>query len=125
MSTGRLVMRRSFTIALASIALVCALVGGLRAYVAGPSWGTQKVSYYINPQNLYVTNAAAIAAIQSAASNWSTQSSANVQLVNAGTTTANVLALDNQSNVFFRNDSSSYIAETYWWNDASGKIIDA
>ena len=63
-------MRRVFTIALASIAAVCVLVAGLRGYaLAGPSWGTQKVSYYINPQNLYVTNAAAIAAIQSAASN--------------------------------------------------------
>jgi len=98
----------------------------LHAFVSsGHAWGVSDVSYYINPQNLYVSPESAIAAVQSAASNWNTQSGANVRLVYAGTTNANTLTLDHTNNVFFRNDSSSYIAETYWWYDGTGRLVDA
>src|SRR5689334_6059343 len=72
----------------------------LHAFVSsGHAWGVSDVSYYINPQNLYVSPESAIAAVQSAASNWNTQSGANVRLVYAGTTNANTLTLDHTNNV--------------------------
>jgi hypothetical protein len=120
-------MRRIAVSAVGLATVLAALATTVNGYVlSGAIWGRQQVPYYVNPQNLYVSNAAAVAAIQSAGSNWSTQSQANVQLVNAGTTTTNVVALDNQSTVFFRNDANgSLAAETYWWTDGTGKIIDA
>jgi len=33
--------------------------------------------------------------------------------------------LNNKNEVFFRNDSTGYIAETYWWYDGSGHLVDA
>jgi hypothetical protein len=120
-------MSRRATLAFVVVAALCALIVDLHGYVLeGPNWGTQQVSYYINPQNAYVSTSAAVAAIQSAGANWTTQTGANVQLVNVGTTSASTLALDYQNNVFFRNDSNgAYAAETYWWSGGNGKMIDA
>jgi Matrixin/Fibronectin type III domain len=120
-------MRRFAVCVVGFAATLAGLVATVNGYVlSGSVWGKQQVPYYINPQNLYVPSADAIAAIQSAGSNWSTQSLANVQLVNVGTTTNAVIAQDNQSTVFFRNDSNgSLAAETYWWTDGTGKIIES
>jgi hypothetical protein len=91
----------------------------------GHAWGVSQVPYFVNPSNIYVSGSAAIAAFQSAASVWSTQSQASVQLVYAGTTNASSLSLDYQNNVFFRNDSNGYYAaETYWWYDGTGHLVD-
>ena len=98
----------------------------LRAYVTnGHVWGTTQVRYFVNPTNLYVSPADAIADVQNAAGDWNTQAGVNVKLSYAGTTTASVLALDYTNNIFFRNDSSGAIAETYWWWDGSGNLVDA
>jgi hypothetical protein len=83
------------------------------------------VSYYVNPTNLYVSPQSAIAAVQSAANNWNTQGGANVQLVYAGQTTDASLTLNYVNEVFFRNDTSSLVAETYWWYDGTGHLVDA
>jgi len=90
----------------------------------GHKWGTSQVVYYVNPQNLYVSSSAAISAIQSAASAWKNQSNANINLVYGGTTSGSSLTLNYKNEVFFRNDTVLG-AETYWWYDATGKLVDA
>src|SRR5215208_2349974 len=71
----------------------------------GHTWGTNQVVYYVNPSNLYVSDAAAISAIQTAAAAWHDQSGANIQLVYGGTTNGSSLVLNNKNEVFFRSDS--------------------
>jgi hypothetical protein len=119
-------MRRSIIVVVVLVVALSAWKGDVNGYVlAGPSWAATQVQYYINPQNMYVSTSAGIVAIQSAASNWSTQSKANIQLVNAGTTTAAILALDYQNNVFFRDDSNgAFAAETYWWSSGN-QLVDS
>jgi hypothetical protein len=91
----------------------------------GHTWGTNQVVYYVNPQNLYVSESLAIWAVQTAAAAWHDQSGANIQLVYGGTTSGSSLTLNNKNEVFFRNDSTSYVAETYWWYDGTGHLVDA
>jgi len=89
----------------------------------GHAWGVKQVPYYINPQNLYVSESSALAAITSAATAW--RGVANVDLVYAGTTNGSTLANNGKNEVFFRDDVSSHIAETYWWYDGTGNLVDA
>jgi hypothetical protein len=89
----------------------------------GHAWGVRQVPYYINPDNLYVSESSAVAAITSAAAAW--RGIANVELVYAGYTTGSSLTNNGKNEVFFRNDSSGYIAETYWWYDGTGHLVDA
>jgi hypothetical protein len=122
------IMWRLQRVAALAIFVICvgASYVGVKAYVlSGQAWGTSQVRYYVNPSNFYVLPADAITAIQSAASAWSTQSSASVQLVYAGTTNGSTVALDYTNNVFFRNDAPGPIAQTYWWADGSGHLLDA
>jgi hypothetical protein len=81
---------------------------------------------YINPQSIYVSASAAISAIQTGAAVWSEQSRANIRLVYSGTTSGSSLVMNNKNEVFFRNGSNgSNVAETYWWWDGSGRLVDA
>ena len=89
----------------------------------GHAWGVTQVPYYINPQNLYVSESSALAAITSAAAAW--RGIANIDLVYAGTTNGSTLANNGKNEVFFRDDASSHIAETYWWYDGTGHLVDA
>lgn len=92
----------------------------------GHKWTTNTVLYYVNPQSIYVSSNAAISAVQQAAAGWSQQTQANIQLVYAGTTTGASLTLNNKNEVFFRNGSNgSNVAETYYWWDGTGKLVDA
>lgn len=121
-------MRRSFFSATASavaLALLASAAGVVAYTTNGYSWGSRVVTYYVNPSNLYVPDAAAATAVQAGAAVWNTQGGADVQLSYGGTTSRNSLALDYTNNVFFRNDTSSALAETYWWWDGSGRLIDA
>jgi hypothetical protein len=121
-------MRRTITAAAvaAGSLLVLGSHADLDAYVTnGHAWGTSTISYFVNPDNIYVSPDDAIAGVQSAANVWNTQAGINLQFDYAGTTSRNNLSLDYSNNVFFRNDSSGYIAETYWWWDGSGKLVDA
>ena len=121
-------MLRRSAIAVLTIAMVVAAVNThLLGYVAaGHTWGTNQVVYYVNPTNVSgLSEATAISAIQSAAAGWKSQTSANVQLVYGGTTPDASLALDYRNEVFFRNDSNGYIANTYWWYDGTGHLVDA
>ena len=99
----------------------------LRGYVLnGHKWGTSTVTYYVNPQSQWVSSSAATTAVQTAASYWNQQANANISLVYGGTTSGTSLTLNNKNEVFFRNDSNgTTIAESYWWWDGSGNLIDA
>ena len=84
------------------------------------------MSYYVNPQSIYVSSSAAISAIQTAAAGWHDQSQANIQLVYAGTTSGSSLTANGRNEVFFRNTSGGgNVAETYSWWDANGRLTDA
>ena len=117
---------RLLTTALCTVLTIGALGVRVKSYTTnGHTWGTNQVVYYVNPSNLYVSDSAAISAIQTAAAAWHDQSGANIQLVYGGTTTGNSLTLNNKNEVFFRNDSDGYIGETYWWYDGTGHLVDA
>jgi hypothetical protein len=109
-----------------TLVLFAAFSATVKTYTTvGHNWGTNQVVYYVNPSNLYVSDSAAIWALQTAAAAWHDQTGANIQLVYGGTTNGSSLALNGKNEVFFRNDSSGYIAETYWWYDGSGHLVDA
>src|SRR5438477_1884002 len=114
-------------IALFSAALILVAIPSSRAYVLeGPKWATNPVPYYVNPVNGDVTQAAAIAAIQSGASGWSMQTNANTSLYYMGQTNGTTLQMNGKNEIFFRNGSNGgVIAETYWWADSNNHMVDA
>ena len=119
-------MRRLQAAAMTAVILLALgmLARHVNAYTtSGHAWGVKQVPYYINPQNLYVSESSAVAAITSAAAAW--RGIANIDLVYAGYTTGSSLVNNGKNEVFFRNDSSGYIAETYWWYDGTGHLVDA
>src|SRR3954471_20339784 len=91
----------------------------------GHVWGTNQVVYYVNPQSVWVSPSLATSAIRSAADAWTQQTQANVQLVYGGPTSGSSLQMNGKNEVFFRNDSSGALAETYSWWDGSGNLVDA
>ena len=97
------------------------------AYVLnGPKWATRTVDYYINPANNDVSAAAAEAAIQVGAAAWGSQSNADFRFYYMGRTSATTVGNNGKNEVFFRNVSAgTVVAETYWWADASDRLIDA
>src|SRR5262249_41731326 len=110
----------------ALVSLSAPTVEHLDAYATwGISWSTSQVPYYVNPSNLYVSDAAALAAVQSAAAAWHDQSGANIALSYAGYTSVTALTLDYKNEVFFRNDTGgATIAETYWYSSGT-HFVDA
>src|SRR5262245_22751720 len=95
-----------------------------RAYsLSGHYWGKTSVPFYVNPANKDMSQQSAIASIQGAAANWSEQSTANVKLVYAGTTTGSSLTNNGKNEVFFRYSSSgSTIAASYYWYGSDGRL---
>ena len=117
---------RFFAGAVCTVVVLSALTARVKSYATvGHAWGTSQVVYYVNPSNLFVSNAAAISAFQTAAAAWHDQTGANIQLVYGGTTNGSSLTLNGKNEMFFRNDGSSYIGETYWWYDGTGHLVDA
>jgi hypothetical protein len=117
---------RLFATAFCTLLTIAVLAVRVKSYTTvGHTWGTNQVVYYVNPQNLFVSDSAAISAIQTAAAAWHDQSGANIQLVYGGTTSGSSLTLNNKNEVFFRNDGIAYIGETYWWYDGTGRLVDA
>ena len=73
-----------------------------------------------------MTEAAAEAAIQLGAATWGSQSNADFRFYYMGRTSGNTLSGNGKNEMFFRNTSSGgMVAETYWWADASNKLVDA
>jgi len=119
---------RAFTrLTLTTTAVVLALAALPTAYVLnGPKWGTRTVNFYINPANSDVPEAAAEAAIQTGAATWGSQSAADFRFYYMGRTSGTAAMNNGKNEVFFRNVASgSTVAETYWWADSSGRVIDA
>lgn len=122
----RLTSARFVATGLCTAVVIGAFGARVKSYATeGPKWPTNQVVYYVNPQNLYLSDAAAVWAIQTGAAAWRDQSGANIQLVYGGTTSGSSLTMNNKNEVFFRNDSSGFVAETYWWFDGSNHFIDA
>jgi len=92
---------------------------------SGQGWATNQVVYYVNPQSVWVSPSLAASALQSAADAWTQQTSANVQLVYGGPTSGSTMQMNGRNEVFFRNDTSGALAETYRWRDGSGNLVDA
>jgi hypothetical protein len=120
-------MTRHPRFALATAALVASVSAMPAAYVLnGPKWATRTVNYYINPANLDVPEAAAEAAIQTGAATWGSQSAADFRFYYMGRTSGTSLINNGKNEVFFRNTASGgLIAETFWWADAGGRLVDA
>ena len=120
-------MRLRLRIAYFTAALAVAITAWPTAYVLnGPKWAIRTVDYYINPANNDVSAAAAEAAIQVGAAAWGSQSNADFRFYYVGRTSATTVGNNGKNEVFFRNVSAgSVVAETYWWADASNRLIDA
>jgi hypothetical protein len=92
----------------------------------GHKWTVQQVPYYINPANKYMSETAALSAIQAAASNWTAQSNANILLYYVGRTSGASISINGRNEVFFRDVSEgSTYGQTYVWWDGSGALIEA
>ena len=109
-----------------TLALVALSAGpSLDGYAtSGRSWATSTVRYYVNARNKWMSESAAVAALQTGAAAWHEQSNANVQLSYAGTTTGTSLTMNYKAEVFFRDTTSSHVAEAYYWWDGSGRLVD-
>jgi hypothetical protein len=120
-------MRRTNRLGALTIAFLAAATALPTAYtLTGPKWGTRTVSFYINPANSDVPEADAEAAIQAGAATWGSQSNADFRFYYMGRTAGSTLSNNGKNEVFFRNTANgSLIAETYWWADSSGRLIDA
>jgi hypothetical protein len=113
-------------IALSALAL---LVGGAVAgayNLKGHKWPVQQVPYYVNPVNMDMPEADAIASIQEGASVWSAQSNADILPYYMGTTTGSSLTRNNKNEVFFRDGSNGTLyGETYWWANSKNELVEA
>ena len=126
-------MKKSKIVFLLIVLGVAAIIATPRHFAsayatAGNHWPVNSVNYYVNPTNSQGLDATAIhnnAAAAAAA--WPTQTGINLTLRDAGNTNASVVALDNQNNIFFRNDGSNgYLMATYtWWYTATRQLIEA
>jgi Bacterial Ig domain/Matrixin len=120
-------MRPHTRFALITAVLAAAVTAMPAAYVLnGPKWGTRTVNYYINPTNADVSAAAAEAAVQVGAATWGSQSAADFRFYYMGRTNGTSLTNNGKNEVFFRNVANGgLIAETYWWADSGGHLVDA
>src|SRR5688572_10443914 len=119
-------MKRVSFIHVALVLLLLVTVASERSSgyaTSGWKWSTQPVYYYVNPANLDVTGAAAVAAIQSAAAAWTTQSRASFSFSYAGSTNGTTVTNNARNEVFFRNVSSASLATTYYWT-SGGRGLD-
>ena len=119
-------MRRWIPPFLTAVLALWSLAGPQAYALLGPKWATRQVPYYINPSNNDVSSDAAEAAIQQGAAAWSLQSRADFLFTYMGRTSNATLANNGRNEVFFRNTSNGgLVAETYWWADSGGRMIDA
>ena len=91
----------------------------------GHKWMVAQIPYYINPVTSEMSQDAAISSIQAGAAAWSMQTNASITFYYMGLTSGTTLQNNGKNEVFFRNDTSPYLAETYRWWDGSGKLVDA
>jgi len=120
MTTMKRVLRPVLAVGLAGAAVA---LGHAYSY-SGHKWGKAEVPYYVNPSNSDVSASAAITAIQAAAAAWSMQSNANFTFYYMGQTSGKTVGNNGKNEVFFRQATSTNVAETYrYWNSA-GTLVD-
>jgi hypothetical protein len=119
--------------ALRSVAAVALAVAGAAvmhtnttAYTTFARWGTSPVTFYVNPANRDVSQAAAIAALQAGMDVWNTQAGTPFRYQYGGTVTDTATAYDNRNVIMFRNASNgSTIASTYSWWSSNNELLDS
>ena len=117
-------MKRVIIFSLAAVTGVAGLAG---AYVlSGHRWSARQVPFYVNPVNADVSEGAVVAALQSAADNWRSQSTADITIYYAGRTSGTSLVNNGKNEVFFRPASNGGTAAvTYWWYGPDQRLLDA
>ena len=110
-------MRRTRTFAvLAAVTVLGATIAPtMMAYVTYGKWGSNNVSFYVNPANSDVSQNAAIAALQAGMSAWNTESGTPLRFSYAGQVNDTTTGYDQKNVILFRNESSGPIASTYSW----------
>jgi hypothetical protein len=112
---------------LLALAALLSGAGTLLAYVTnGHAWGVSSVTYKINPTNIFsISDADLIAMISTTTAKWHDQSTASFAYAYGGTTANTAMVNDGSNSIFFRNDTNGgYIAETWWWYDGTGHLVD-
>jgi len=110
----------------AAVAGAAALHTGVGAYSTFAHWASSPVTFYVNPVNADVSQAAAVAGLQTGMDVWNTQSGSSFRYQYGGTATDTATAYDNRNVVFFRNVSNgSTIATTYSWWSSSKELLDS
>jgi hypothetical protein len=116
---------RTIAAVAAAVAGAAALHTGVGAYASYARWGSNPVTFYVNPVNADVSQAAAVAALQAGMDVWS-QSGSSFRYQYGGTATDTATAYDNRNVVLFRNATSgSAIATTYSWWSGSNELLDS
>jgi hypothetical protein len=120
-------MVKRILVAAVTAAALTALAMHPRAYVTGGHrWPTADVPFYVNPVNQDVSQNAAISALQTAASGWSSQTGADLNIHYVGTTTGTTIVNNRKNEIFFRNDANGTTAAvTYFYWGSDGKLMDA
>jgi hypothetical protein len=88
------------------------------AWSSSAKWAVNVVGYQVNPENLDVTSAQALAAIRYSADAWTEQTQAAFRFRYDGKSTVTKQGLDGKNLVLFRNEvgsSSTVRASTYTW----------
>jgi hypothetical protein len=110
----------------AAVAGAAALHSGVGAYSSYAHWASSPVTFYVNPVNADVSQAAATAALQAGMDVWNTQSGSSFRYQYGGTANDTATAYDNRNVVMFRNTrNGSTIATTYSWWSNSGELLDS
>ena len=115
----RAISRRALAFA-AAVAVGCgAIAYGYSTYAA--KWATFPVPVYVNPQNLDVSAASALSAVQAGMNAWNTQAGSAFRYQYAGTVTQTTTGYDGRNVVLFRNASNGgALATTYsWWSGST------
>ena len=97
------------------------------AWKSSAKWSKRVVPYLVNPSNLDISNAAALAGIRWSAAAWTNQSQAGFRFQYDGGSAKTNLALDSENVVLFRNGfgtTPTTRGTTYTWIQ-NGNIIEA
>ena len=97
------------------------------AWESSAKWANRVVPYLVNPKNLDMSDAAALAGLRWSAAAWTNQSRAGFRFQYGGSSAKTNLAFDSENVVLFRNDIGSTATTrgtTYKWIQ-SGNIIEA
>ena len=121
-------MRAHRTLAAVAVAVAgaAALHSGVGAYASYAHWASSPVTFYVNPANSDVSQAAAVSALQAGMDVWTTQSGSSFRYQYGGTVTDTATAHDNRNVVLFRSATNgSAIATTYSWWSGNNELLDS